>query len=175
MMSSRTTTLGSIVKTVGLKGEMKLLPGPDFWTGALDAGGLDLVSRDRRQRRVRVERYRAKGNTYILKLSGIESIEEAQPLVGGRLDIPEEMLSEAASPEQPLPFQVMEASVRLADGTEVGTVVDMLLGPVQRCLIVDDGERKFPVPVVPEVVVSIDLEKGIVVIDPPDGLLELEW
>jgi len=175
MMCSRTATLGSIVKTVGLKGEMKLLPGPDFWTGALDAGGLDLVSRDRTQRRVRVERYRPKGNTYILKLSGIESIDEAQPLVGGRLDIPAEMLTEAGSPEQPLPFQVMEASVRLRDGTEVGTVVDMLLGPVQRCLIVDDGERRFPVPVVPEVVISIDLEEGVVVIDPPDGLLDLEW
>lgn len=174
-MGPRTATLGSIVKTVGLKGEMKLLPGPDFWTGALDAGELDLVSRDRTQRRVRVERYRTKGNTYVLKLSGVESIDQAQLLVGSRLDISADIMTEADSPEQPLPFQVMEASVRLGDGTEVGIVVDMLLGPVQRCLIVDDGERRFPVPVVPEVVISIDLEAGIVVIDPPEGLLELEW
>lgn len=174
-MSSRTATLGSIVKTVGLKGEMKLLPGPDFWTGALDAGELDLVSRDRTQRRVRVERYRSKGNTYILKLSGVESIDEAQPLVGSRLDISDEAMSAADSPLQPLPFQVMEASVRLRDGTVVGSVVDMLIGPVQRCLIVDDGNHRIPIPVVPELVVSIDLEEGIVVIDPPEGLLELEW
>jgi 16S rRNA processing protein RimM len=175
MMGPRTATLGSIVKTVGLKGEMKLLPGPDFWTGALDAGELDLVSRDRTQRRVRVERYRAKGNAFILKLSGVESIDEAQSLVGSRLDISDETMAGADSPRQPLPFQLMAASVRLRDGTKVGTVVDMLLGPVQRCLIVDDGRRRFPVPVVPEVVVSIDLEKEIVVIDPPEGLLDLEW
>lgn len=174
-MGPRTATLGSIVKTVGLRGEMKLLPGPDFWTGALDAGELDLVARDQSQRRVRVERYRAKGNTYILKLSGVESIDEASPLVGSRLDIPADVAAGAASPEQPLPFQVMEANVRLRDGTEVGTVVDMLLGPAQSCLIVDDGERRFPVPLVPEVVVSIDLDRGVVVIDPPDGLLDLEW
>lgn len=175
MMSPHMATLGSIVKTVGLKGEMKLLPGPDFWTGALNARELDLVSRDSTQQRVHVERYRAKGNTYILKLSGIETIDQAQPLVGSRLDVSAEMLTEADSPEEPLPFQVMDSAVRLGDGTQVGTVVDMLLGPVQRCLIVDDGERRFPVPIVPEVVVSIDIEEGVVVIDPPEGLLELEW
>ena len=35
-------TLGTIVKAVGLKGEVKLLPGPDFWIEAFDAGGLDV-------------------------------------------------------------------------------------------------------------------------------------
>ena len=75
-MTARTASLGSIVKTVGLKGEVKLLPGPDFWAGALDARVLSLVSGNGEHRQVSVEKSRIKGNTYIIKLSGIETIDE---------------------------------------------------------------------------------------------------
>ena len=86
-MTASTATLGSFVKAVGLKGELKLLPGPDFWTKALAFENLDLVSEDDRRVSVRVERFRPKGNTYILKLSGIETRSDAEPMVGSRLDI----------------------------------------------------------------------------------------
>lgn len=174
-MSADTATLGSIVKTVGLRGEIKLLPGPDFWTGALNAARLDLVSDSDLRRSVRVERYRAKGNTYIIKLSGIESIDAAQPLVGSRLDVATDSVPVEDSPPQTLPFQVMGAAVRLVDGSDAGTVVDMLLGPAQHCLVIERDGIRSVIPMVPELVLRIDLEAGLVVIDPPEGLFDFEW
>ena len=60
-MTAATAILGSIVKAVGLKGELKLLPSPDFWAGALDLDGLDLVSVEDVHLEVRIEKYRPKG------------------------------------------------------------------------------------------------------------------
>lgn len=174
-MTGETTTLGSIVKAVGLKGELKLLPGPDFWTEALGFEGLDLVSADDDHRTVRVEKFRPKGNTFIIKLTGIESRDDAEPVIGSRLDVSTDSLSEEQLPGELKPFQVMGAEVRSKDGERVGTVVDMLIGPAQRCLIVETENGRKAIPVVPEVVIDTDIEGGIIVIDPPEGLLELEW
>ena len=174
-MTASTATLGSIVKAVGLKGELKLLPGPDFWAGALESDGLDLVSAEDEHRSVRVEKFRVKGNTFILKLTGIEDRNDAEEAVGSRLDVDTGSLSESQQPEELRPFQVMGAEVRLSGGERVGEVVDMLIGPAQRCLIVETGEGRAAVPVVPEVVVETDLESGVIVIDPPAGLLDIEW
>ena len=174
-MTAATATLGSIVKAVGLKGELKLLPGPDFWTEALGLDGLDLVSADDARRHVKVERFRPKGNTYIVKFTGIESRDDAEPVIGSRLDVATDSLTEEQLPGELKPFQVMGAEVRLKDGQPAGKVVDMLIGPAQRCLIVETVEGRRAVPVVPEVVVETDLEAGIIVIDPPEGLLDIEW
>jgi len=174
-MKVHTASLGSIVTTVGLKGEVKLLPGPDFWAGALDASVFSLVSGTGAHRQVSVEKLRIKGNTYIIKFSGIETIDDALLAVGNMLEVSMENLVAGSAPEELRPFQVIGSTVMLADGTVVGTVVDMLLGREQDCLIMEkDGERKI-IPNVPEIIKRVDLEKNIIEIDPPEGLLELRW
>jgi 16S rRNA processing protein RimM len=168
-------TLGSIVKVVGLRGELKLLPGPDFWPGALDATQLDLVSKDDARINVHIERYRAKRSTYILKFVEFDSIDDVESLVGSRLDISIEFITEGNAPSELKPFQVIGAEVRLEDGERIGVVVDMLIGPVQNCLIVETDGHRIAVPVVDEVLIDKDLENGVIVINPPEGLLDLRW
>ena len=84
---TETAILGRLVKAVGLKGEVKLLPAPDFWPDALTAEALDVVLDDEERRTVHVARCRPKGETFILKLDGIDTIEAAEPLIGGSLEI----------------------------------------------------------------------------------------
>lgn len=174
-MATEAAALGTIVKTVGLKGEVKLLPGPDFWPDVLGADGLDLVSSDKVRRPVHVDGYRTKGETYILKLSGIETIDDAQAVVGHELSVSLDDLDESVRPRELLPCQLMGLRVHLTDGSPVGEIVDLLLGPVQNCLVVERGKERFLVPDVPSVVKRIDLDKRSIEIDPPEGLLDLRW
>jgi|WetSurMetagenome_2_1015567.scaffolds.fasta_scaffold21690_7 16S rRNA processing protein RimM len=170
-----TAILGTIVKAVGLKGEVKLLPSPDFWLDALKAESLEVVGGDAVLRTVRVERSRPKGETYILKLDGIDTIEAAEPLIGSSLGLSLTALGGAELPDELLPCQLIGLDVVLKSGEPSGVVVDMLLGPVQNCLIVErDGER-YLVPHVPDIVRRVSIEEGIVEIDPPEGLLDLRW
>lgn len=170
-----TAILGAIVKTVGLKGEVKLNPGPDFWPDALGATLLDVVFDDAVERTVHVTGYRPSGHAFVLRLEGIETIEKAQPLVGRSLAIALDAMGDVAPPERALPCQFIGLTVRLADGATLGTVVDLLLGPSQDCLIVErDGER-YLVPNVPGLIRRQDLDEGFIEIDPPEGLLDLRW
>jgi len=174
-MATCMAVLGTIVKTVGLKGEVKLLPRPDFWPGALEAEELELVSDDTVRLRTGVEKFRTKGRTYILRLSGVGTIDEAETLVGLSLRVSLAGLGEAERPTDVLPCQVMGCSVILPDGSVLGTVVDMLLGDVQDCYIVENGNERYLVPNVGEVVCNVDLDRKTIEIDPPEGLLDLRW
>lgn len=174
-MTVEAVTLGKLVRAVGLKGEVKLLPGPDFWPEALEAEELDLISDGTIKRTVQIENVRAKGGTFILRLSGITDIDLAESVVGDELVISLESLDEALMPPEPLPCQLVGLEVRLEDGSVKGEIADLLLGADQKCFIVDNGSQRFLVPNVPEVVKKIDIEKGFMVVDPPEGLFDLEW
>jgi 16S rRNA processing protein RimM len=168
-------TLGRIVKPVGLKGEVKLLPGPDFWLQALETTELGLVSQGGSSRTVRVENVRPKGGTFILRLSGVEDITDAETVVGSDLVVNLSKVTKEKMPPGPLPCQLIGLEVHLPDGSAAGEVIDLLLGPNQDCLIIKAGSDRYLVPNVPEMVTEIDIAAGHVVIDPPQGLRDLKW
>ena len=167
--------LGDIVNTVGLKGEIKLLPGPDFWTEALDLDQLSLVSVKTGRRPVRVQKFRKKGGTFVIKLDGLESIEDAEAAVGQRLEISLKGLEESDYPERGLRCRLVGMKVHGTDGSLIGEVTDMVSSSMQDCLIVSGEDRRYIIPFVPEIVPEIDYREGTIRIDPPEGLLDLVW
>lgn len=64
------------------------------------------------------------------------------------------------------------AVVRMA-GEPIGEVVDVLHGPAGETLVISHDGREVLVPFVTAIVPVVDLEARKLVIDPPDGLLEL--
>ena len=167
--------IGAVVKTVGLKGEMKLLPGPDFWPGALRAAELELVSPDGARMPAAIEKSRPKKNVWILKIAGVDSIDEAGRHVGDTLAVDTAGLDEDDMPRGLMPFQAEGLAVRLSDGTAVGRVTGILPGPTQDCLVVEGEDGRFLLPIVDEFIRRVDLEEGVVEIDPPEGLMEIVW
>ncbi|MDD4856709.1 MAG: ribosome maturation factor RimM [Candidatus Krumholzibacteria bacterium] len=170
-----TAILGTIVKIVGLKGEVKLLPAPDFWLNALAADALDVVGQTGERRTVHVARRRPKGETFILKFDGIDTAEAAERLIGSSLEVSLEALGGATPPDELLPCQLIGLDVALRDGTPFGVVVDMLLGSAQDCLVIEKDAERYLVPYVPDIVRKISIEDGMIEIDPPEGLLDLRW
>ena len=81
----------------------------------------------------------------------------------------------AAPPGEMLPCQLIGLDVVLKGGVPFGVVVDMLLGTVQDCLIIEKDAERYLVPNVPDLVRKVSIEEGIVEIDPPEGLLDLRW
>lgn len=61
--------------------------------------------------------------------------------------------------------------VELADGSAWGEVVEISTGPQDRLVIVD-GDVERMLPIVDEFVVDIDVEAGVIIVEPPDGLPE---
>lgn len=64
-------------------------------------------------------------------------------------------------------------TVVLTDGTEIGRVESVISNPSQDLLVVETDTGETFVPAVREIVRSVDTEAQRVVIDPPEGLLDL--
>lgn len=106
----------------------------------------------------------------IVEFAGVTTVERARELVGVTLLIEADdrrVLDEG----EYWPEDLIGLRVRDTDGDELGTVVDMILGPQDR-LVVDqvDGER-FEIPFVEPLVPEVRVADGWLRIDPPEGLV----
>jgi 16S rRNA processing protein RimM len=120
----------------------------------------------------RVESCRVEGETVLVKVAGIDSPEEARRLGGLLVAVDRE----AALPAEPgtfYPWQLEGARVETSDGRLVGTFVRVEPGAAQDLWVIRQGEREVLVPAVAEIVRDVSVAERRVVIDPPEGLLEL--
>jgi 16S rRNA processing protein RimM len=164
--------LGVLVRPVGLRGEIKLRLSGDFWEAALGSQHLTLVRGEVAQP-VDVESARPGGAAaQVLKLRSVDNRDAAQALVGMELVLAAGPL-DVEAPEELLGFQVCGFRVETMQGDLVGDVAAVEAMPAQDLLVVQGPRGEHRVPMVPAIVCEIDLEAGVVRIDPPAGLLEL--
>ena len=108
----------------------------------------------------------------IVKLRGIDNLDSAQGLAGQEIWIPEEDLQPLES-DGYYHFQLIGCSVVTESGNSIGLVKDILVIEENDLLVVEKGEGEVFVPFTESICVNVNLEKGEIVIDPPDGLLDL--
>jgi len=70
--------------------------------------------------------------------------------------------------------QLLDLSVVTVEGREIGVVTEVFDAGPTDLLEVRGSKGVLVVPYRPEIVVEVDVEKGRLVIDPPDGLLDLQ-
>jgi len=112
-----------------------------------------------------------KGNV-IIKLSTIDSIEAAQRLRGQPLEIHHSQL-------KPLPegqyyhFQLIGLEVWTTQGELLGNITEILTAESNDNYVVHGTQGEILIPAIEDVVKSIDLNEGRIVIEPIEGLLSL--
>ena len=159
---------GKIVNTHGLRGEVKALyytDGPDFFknvkTVHLSSGQAHALSG-----------YRTSRGAVLLKLRGVDTVEEAQRLVGMEISV-----SRADLP--PLPAgrfyiaDILGMTVVTDEGRNLGKVVDVFKTGANDVYTVR-GDKEYLIPVIDEVVLSTDLTARQITIKPLKGLLDDE-
>jgi 16S rRNA processing protein RimM len=170
-VSERLIPLGEIVTTHGLAGWLKLKPyNPDT---TVFSSGLELfLEKDGLRSAYEIEASRPHHRQFLLKLRGIDTIERAAPWVGSTASISEHTL-------QPLPsgqyyhFQAVGLEVFNTQGERIGTVTRTWSTPGGELYVVQGPVREHLIPAVKEIVEKVDLAEGKLIIDPPEGLLDL--
>ncbi len=173
-MPAALVAVGQVVWAHGLRGDMRvktLTDHPERRFGGLTDCVLWDAGRDARIA-CRVLEARLDGPDVLLRVEGVGSPEAAQALAGHFVAVERERALPA--PEGSFyPWQLEGARVVTRDGRLVGCFRGIEPGPGQDCWVVDAGGREVLVPAVPEIVVDVSVSEGRVVIDPPEGLLEL--
>ena len=150
---------GEIVSTHGVRGEMKVLPwsdGPDFLMDydRVRIGGKDYV----------VESCRIQKTCNLLKVQGIDTMEDAQAMRGKileiyRCDAPADLIFAA---------ELIGVDVE-ASGALIGKVADVLDYPGNKVYIVK-GEHDYMIPAVKQFVHSIDLDENLMKVELIKGM-----
>ena len=110
----------------------------------------------------------------LVAFAGIADRTAAAELTGRWLTVDASQLPEIGDPDEFRDHELIGLSVRTCAGDPVGIVADVLHYG-QDLLVVrrtDGQEGEFLVPFVKAIVPEVDVQRGVVVIDPPPGLLD---
>jgi 16S rRNA processing protein RimM len=107
----------------------------------------------------------------LVAFAGITDRTAASELTGSWLTVDSSQLPDTGDPDEFRDHELIGLNVRTSDGEPVGVVTDVLHYG-QDLLVVRRTEGEFMVPFVKEIVPEVDIQAGLVVIDPPPGLLD---
>lgn len=108
----------------------------------------------------------------IIKLEGIDSVEQAEELRGKTLEIHRRQL-EALPEGQYYHFQLIGLEVWTTEGKRLGKVIRVLSAPSNDNYVVSGEKGEILIPAIEDVVKSVDLESGRITIEAIEGLLDL--
>lgn len=164
--------IAEVDRVRGLAGEVVVTVHADDPGRMARLAGVFLKEPGGRWRELPVQGVKRLGSRAVLKLGGYDSVEQARALVGRELFIPRSA-STPAPPGRYYAYQLEGLEVRLADGRVVGAVTSVLSQGPQSLLVVDGPGGEVLVPVVPAICREVDEEAGVLIIEPPEGLLEV--
>ncbi len=157
--------IGRVTGAWGTKGELKVQVLTDF--AQRFSPGADVFIQGQR---FAIEGSHQQGKSWVIKLSSIDDVEAAAALRGRELEVPRES-GFRLPPGQYYWFQIVGLQVYTTQGEHVGEVVQVLPNPANDCYLVRGQRGEVLVPAVEDVVISIDLDNGKLVIEPIPGLL----
>lgn len=160
-------TIGMIVSLWGLQGHVKVIVETDFPQRFASTSRIYID----RQETVIDEAAWHKGNA-IIKLQGVGTEQDAEPMVGHVIEIHRSQLFSLEDDEY-FHFQLIGLNVITTEGDAIGTITEILSMASADVYVIKGNNGEILVPATDEIIKSINLEQGLMVIEPMDGLLDL--
>ena len=165
-------TLARVVKTQGRHGEVAVELHSDVPDRLHQGLRLYALSKDDSRRELKIEDAWPHKDFVVLKFAGVDSISEAEPLIGCELQVPS---AERAQLEEGSAYVSDLVGCTLADrGKEIGVVSDVRFGAGEApLLVVGSGKSELEIPFAQEFLVQVNLEAKRIEMNLPEGLLEV--
>jgi len=167
-------TVGRIGRPHGVRGdvvvgvrtdepELRFAPGSRLDTDPVGVGPLTVAG------------YRWHSGDLLVRFAEVKDRDAAAELGGTWLMVDSAALGALDDPDEFRDGDLVGLSVQTVGGTVVGTVADVLHHG-QDVLVVDPAAagEQILIPFVKAIVPEVDLAGGVIVIDPPEGLLNLQ-
>jgi 16S rRNA processing protein RimM len=162
--------VGRVARAHGNKGQVIVNLETDFPEERFRVGEVLLVGPERREREVQSVRFHQ--GRPVIGLAGVETMNDAEALAGAELNV-------RASGLAPLPEgtfhhrDLIGCTVEDGQGRTIGRVA-AVEGTIDRSRLVVDGEKgEVLIPLVGGICVDVDPRRKRIVVNPPEGLLDL--
>jgi 16S rRNA processing protein RimM len=165
--------VGRVAKAHGIHGELAVdvrtdSPEERFALGAVVAARL----RDGSSRPLTLSAIRQHGERLLVRFDEVPDRTVAESLRGALLLADTESLPPIGDPDEFYDHELEGLTALLLDGTEVGTVREVVHSPGGELLAIERAAGEVLVPFVREIVPEVDIAGRRVVLDPPEGLLD---
>ena len=164
--------VGRVARAHGNRGQVIVNPETDFVDERFRIGVTLLVGPEAQTVPRRVTEVRFHKGRPIVGLEGVESMNDAEALAGAGLWMPRS----AIPPLPPGTFyrhDLVGCEVRDRGGDVIGEVADVE-GTLERSYLIVKGRRgDVMIPMISEICVTVNPADRVIVVDPPEGLIEL--
>ena len=165
-------SVARIARPQGLRGEVIADLLTDFPERFARLGRVYVKRADGRLLLLDLENSRLHKGRVALKFAGFDSISGAEELRDARVLVPRDQLVEL--PEDTYyDFDLIGCEVAAIDGRHLGRVEEVQNYGAAPLLVVRGGARELLIPLVLSICVEIDTGRKRIVVNPPEGLLEL--
>lgn len=172
MEEPRLVPVGKIARTHGVRGAVKIYPYGD--TLALQEPGALLMLKTavaNRPQTLTLVNIRQQGRFLIGQFQELSGMEAARLVLGQEVFLPEDRLPPTEEGEYYY-YQLIGLNVETTDGKPVGRLTGILETGANDVYIIDRNGREVLIPAVEEIVARVDLQRRLMVIDPPEGLID---
>jgi 16S rRNA processing protein RimM len=176
--------VGRIARAHGNRGQVIVNPETDFPDDRFQAGAELFVEDGGAVRALRVVAMRMQRDRPVVAFDGIATMNDAEALAGRELRVPVDRL--AALPHDTFyHHDLVGCRVETLAGADVGVVSRVESGGgVSRLIVVrgagapgveNTAHGDVEIPLVAEICMTIDVGAKRIVVDPPKGLIEVNW
>jgi len=164
--------VGRIARAHGIRGQVIVNLETDFPEARFQPGSELFIERSGNVEALRLSSVRFQQGRPVIGIDGVDTMNDAEALAGRELRIPLERLA-------PLPagtfyrHDLIGCRVETASGEAVGVVQDVEGTVDGSRLVVQANRNEILIPLVAEICTAIDPAAKLIVVDPPEGLLEL--
>ena len=171
-IDSELIVVARAVRTRGLKGEIVAELLSDFPERFQRVSTIIAIRRGE-QETLELENHWFQNDRIVLKFAGYDDVDSAKLLIGFDFALPEAERMKLSENEY-YDWELEGCSVVIKDGLTVGIVRGLLrTGGVELLVVEDETQREHLIPMAQSIVVKIDISRREILIDPPEGLLDL--
>jgi 16S rRNA processing protein RimM len=164
--------VGRIARAHGIRGQVIVNPETDFPDERFQPGAELFIERGGRVEALTLTSARFHRERPVIGIAGVETMNDAEALAGQELRVPIERLA-ALPPGTFYRHDLIGCRVETRDGTAVGTVRDVEGTLTGSRLVVEGAGGEVLVPLVAPICTLVDPAAKRIVIDPPEGLIEV--
>lgn len=163
--------IGEVIRPHGLDGVLRIRSHAQSESTFLDAGTVFLKSDPLEPKEYKILSVKPHKNIFLLKLEGMDSLEQAETYRGANILIRKESLRRKRG--EYFWFELIGLKVYLNSGRYIGAVKDIIQTGSNDIYVVREKEAEFLIPAIHECVENIDLKNNEMIIHEMEGLFEI--
>ena len=164
-----TVLIGRVIRPHGLRGEVRISPETAF-PERFEQNDRLMLRLGETVNWFRVKSLRWQKKTLLICFSGIDTREAAEQIRNAEVEIPRSWCHHLPEGEYYI-ADLIGLEVRTETGKFIGRIVDVIQQTAQDIYVIRREAEEILVPAVPQFIKTISLEKGEIIIDTIEGLL----